>query len=52
MDQYTSPTFTLILCRVLPPWYLEIIMELHTFYEFFIKCYLPIDSNFSRALSY
>ena len=31
MDQYTSPTFTLILCRVLPPWYLEIIMELHNF---------------------
>ena len=29
MDQYTSPTFTLILCRVLPPWYLEVIMELH-----------------------
>ena len=23
-----------------------------TFYEFFIKCYLPTDSNFSRALSY
>ena len=31
MEQYTSPTFTLILCRVLPPWYLEIIMELHNF---------------------
>ena len=27
-------------------------MELHNFYEFFIKCYLPTDSNFSRALSY
>ena len=23
-----------------------------TFYEFFIKCYLPTDSNFSRAWSY
>ena len=31
MDQYPSPTFTLIFCRVLPPWYLEIIMELHNF---------------------
>ena len=31
MDLYTSPTFTLILCWVLPPWYLEIIMELHNF---------------------
>ena len=30
-DQYTSPTFTLIYHRVLPPWNLEIIMELHNF---------------------
>ena len=27
----TIPTFTLIFRRVLPPWYLEIILELHNF---------------------
>ena len=30
-DQYPSPTSTLIRLRVLPPWYLEIILELHNF---------------------
>ena len=52
MDQYTSPTFTLILCRVLPPGISRLSWNCITFYEFFIKCYLPTDSNFSRALSY
>ena len=52
MDQYTSPTFTLILCRVLPPGISRLSWNCITFYEFFIKCYLPTDSNFSRALCY
>ncbi len=52
MDQYTSPTFTLILCRVLPPGISRLSWNCITSYEFFIKCYLPTDSNFSRALSY
>ena len=30
-DQYPTPTSTLICRRVLPPWYLEIILELHNF---------------------
>ena len=30
-EQYPSPTSTLICRRVLPPWYLEIIMGLHNF---------------------
>ena len=30
-EQYPSPTSTLVCRRVLPPWYLEIITELHNF---------------------
>ena len=52
MDQYTSPTFTLILCRVLPPCISRLSWNNITSYEFFIKCYLPTDSIFSWALSY
>ena len=52
MDQYTRPTFTLILCRVLPPGISRLSWNCITSYEFFIKCYLSTDSNFSRALSY
>ena len=52
MDQYASPPFTLILCRVLPPGISRLSWNCVTSYEFFIKCYLPTDSNFSRALNY
>ena len=52
MDQYTRPIFTLIFCRVLPPGISRLSWNCITSYEFFIKCYLPTDSNFSRALSY
>ena len=52
MDQYTRPIFTLILCRVLPPGISRLSGNCITSYEFFIKCYLSTDSNFSRALSY
>ena len=52
MDQYTRPIFTLILCRVLPPGISRLSWNCITPYEFFIKCYVPTDYNFSRALSY
>ena len=50
--QYPSPTSTLIYRRVLPPGISRLSWNCITPYEFFIKCYLPTDSNFSRALSY
>ena len=57
---------TLVFCRAIPPSNLYFDMSSSitppgisrlswnciTSYEFFIKCYLPTDSNFSRALSY
>ena len=50
--QYPSPTSTLICRRVLPPGISRLSWNCITSYEFFIKCYLPTDSNFSWALSY
>ena len=50
--QYPSPTSTLICRRVLPPGISRLSWNCITSNKFFIKCYIPTESNFSRALSY
>ena len=51
-EQYPSPTSTLICRRVLPPGISRLSWNCITSYEFSIKYYILIDSNFSRAPSY
>ena len=51
-EQYPSPTSTLICRRALPPGISRLSRNRITSYEFFIKCYILIDSKFSRALSF
>ena len=52
MDQYTSPPLLWSCVEYYPPGISRLSWNCITPYEFFIKCYLPTDSNFSRALSY